>query len=82
MKIFVRVRPNAREERVDKIGDILTVYVKEPPKENKANRRLINLLSEYFKVPKSQIFIVSGMKSKQKIIEIKQHKEGEHGTKK
>ena len=77
MKITVRVRPNAREERAEKIDDVPTVYVKEPPKEDKANRRLISLLSEYFKVPKTQILIVSGMKSKQKLIEIKHHREVE-----
>lgn len=71
MKISVRVKPNAREERIGKTGDMFTVYVKEPPKENKANRALIRLLSEYFNTPKSNICILKGLRSRQKVIEIR-----------
>jgi len=71
MKISVRVKPNMKEEKVEKVGDVFTVYVKVPAKEGRANRAVIELLSEYFKVTKSQIVILTGIKSKQKIIEIK-----------
>ncbi len=71
MKISVIVKPNMNEERIEKEGGIYTVFVKEPARENKANRAVIELFSEYFKVPKSKIFILSGLRSKQKIIEIK-----------
>ena len=71
MKIYVRVKTNMREERVEREDEAYAVSVKEPAKENKANRAVIELLSEYFKVPKSQVFILSGLRSKHKIIEIK-----------
>ncbi len=71
MKISVRVKPNSREEKVEKNNGGFTVYVKEPAKENKANRALIDVLSEYFEVHRSGICILTGFKSKQKIIEIK-----------
>ena len=77
MKISVRVKPNMKEEKVERVDDVFTVYVKEPAKEGKANRAVIELLSEYFKVPKSKIVILSGMKSKQKIIEIKDFREND-----
>lgn len=70
MKISVRVKPNAREEKVEPRGDEFTVYVKEPPKENKANKAVIKVLAEYFKTPKSAVSIVRGLKSRQKVIEI------------
>ncbi len=70
MKISVRVKPNMREEKVEKGGDIFTVSVKEPAKEGKANKAVIELLSEYFNVPKSKIIILSGVKSRHKTIEI------------
>ncbi len=70
MKISIRVKPNSKTEKIEKSGELLTAYVKEPARENKANLALINLLSEYFKVPKSQISIVSGLKSKQKVVEV------------
>lgn len=71
MKISIRVKPNMKEERVEREGDVFTVCVKDPAKEGRANRTVIELLSEYFQVPKSRISILAGMKSKQKIIEIK-----------
>jgi uncharacterized protein (TIGR00251 family) len=70
MKISLRVKPNMKEEKVERVDDVFIVWVKEPAKEGRANRAVIELLSEYFKIPKSQIVILSGMKSKQKIIEI------------
>jgi len=71
MKFFVTVKPKSREEKVEKTERGYIVYVKEQPIENKANIALIKLLSEYFNVPKSHVNIISGMKSRQKIIEIK-----------
>lgn len=72
MKISVRVKTNMKEEKVEKAGNIniFNVSVREPAKEGRANKAVIELLSEYFNVPKSQIFIISGAKSRQKIIEI------------
>jgi len=71
MKISVKVKPNAKVNLVQEIGkDQFLIKVKAPPKENKANIELIKILSEYLKVPKSQISIFSGLKSKQKILEI------------
>lgn len=71
MRISIRVKPRSREEKIERTEDGYIAYVKEQPIENKANRALIRLLSEYFGIPKSQIIISSGMKSKQKIVEIK-----------
>lgn len=46
------------------------VYITAPPEDGKANKKLIELLAQYFKVPKSQIRIVKGEMSRNKIIEI------------
>ena len=70
MKISVKVKPNSKIEKVEEAEGILLIYVKEPPQEDRANQAVINLLSEYFKVPKSRISILKGKKSRQKIVEI------------
>lgn len=70
MRISVRVKPKSREEKIEKIDNGYTVYIKEQPIENRANIALIKLLSKYFNVPKSKINILAGIKSKNKIIEI------------
>ena len=70
MKISVVVKPRSRQEKVEKINNDYIAYVKEPPMENRANKALIKLLSGHFGVPKSQIIILSGAKSKRKVVEI------------
>ena len=70
MKIQVKVKPNSRTEEVLQEGDSFIVNVKEPPKEGKANQAIIKLLAEHFGVPKSQVRILSGFRSKNKVIEV------------
>ena len=49
---------------------MLKVRLTSPPVEGKANKQLITFLSENFKVKKSEIKIVAGLKSREKLIEI------------
>jgi len=71
MKIFVIAKPNSKEEKIEKINsNYFKIAVKEPPLKGMANKAIIRVLSEYFKVSKLNIKIVSGHTSRQKIIEI------------
>jgi uncharacterized protein (TIGR00251 family) len=70
MKIQVKVKPNSKTEEVSQEWDSFTVKVKEPPKEGKANQAVIKLLAEYFGVPQTQVRILSGFRSKNKLIEV------------
>ena len=71
MKLTVRVKPNARKNEVTYAGDgTLTIFVTDSPREGKANKKIIELLSEYLKKPKRCISIVAGFKSRNKIVEI------------
>ena len=70
MKIQVKVKPNSRTEEVSHEGDSFIVKVKEPPHEGKANQAVVKLLAEHFGIPKSQVRIVSGFTSKNKVVDI------------
>jgi uncharacterized protein (TIGR00251 family) len=70
VRISVTVKPNSRVEEVTSDGERLLVKVKEPPKEGKANRAVVKLLSAYFGVPQSSVIVISGLGSKSKVIEI------------
>ena len=71
MKIFVKAKPNANQERVEKIDEQnYVVSVKEPPVNGKANNAIRNALAVYFKTGSSCIKIVSGHTSRNKIIEV------------
>jgi len=71
VKIFVKAKPNAKENKVEETGPArFTVAVKEPPKEGRANAAIAKTLAEHFKVPTSKIRLVSGFSSRNKIFEI------------
>lgn len=71
MKIFVKAKPLAKEEKIEKIDEInFIVAVKEPPKGGKANRAITKALALYFNVAPSQVRLVSGSSSRQKVFEI------------
>jgi uncharacterized protein YggU (UPF0235/DUF167 family) len=49
MKIFVKVKPNSKIEKIEKIKEAeFTLWVNAPAKEGKANQEVIELLSRYF----------------------------------
>ncbi|HLC70353.1 MAG TPA: DUF167 domain-containing protein [Patescibacteria group bacterium] len=72
MKIKLRVLPrSSKNEVVGKMSDgTLKIKLTTAPVEGKANEALVELLAEYFSTKKSKIKIVSGLTSKNKIIEI------------
>lgn len=71
MKINVKAKPGAREERIDPVGENnFVVAVKEPPVQGRVNIAIMDLLADYFGVPKTSVRLVSGFSSRQKVFEI------------
>ena len=70
MKIQVKVKPGSRTQKVTQAGESFIIKVKEPPKEGKANQAVIKLLAQHFGIPQSQVRILSGFKSRNKVIEV------------
>lgn len=72
MKVYVKVKPNSRhrEEVVANDDNSLTIYIKAPAVEGKANLAAITLIAEHFNVPKSRVKLIRGATSKQKIFEV------------
>lgn len=69
--IHLKVQANAREDKIVGFEDyILKIKCKDNRENNKANEKVIKLLSEYFDVPRANIKIVKGMKSSYKIVMI------------
>ena len=68
MKISVKVKPAAKEEKITKVGESeYEVWVKEPPVQGRANAAVIRALADYLGTAQSNIKIVSGFTSKNKI---------------
>ena len=78
MKIFVKAKPGAKEDRVippplKLMPDEREYYVvstKERPVQGQANKAITKLLAEHFNIPRSQIRLVAGNTSKNKVFDI------------
>lgn len=71
VKIEVLLKPASKQEKVEQNPDgIYHVWVKAPPVEGRANKALIEVLADYFHVPKSYVRLKKGLASRKKIVEI------------
>lgn len=72
MLVRVRVTPNAKRPLVVMVAEgSYEAKVDERAEGGKANKRLLEVLSVYLGVPKSSLRIVSGARSREKLVEVK-----------
>ena len=71
MIIEIISHPNSRQEKIMEINPgKFEIWIKQPAVENKANKEIIELLSEYLNVNKSRIKLVRGKTSRYKLFDI------------
>jgi uncharacterized protein len=71
MKIHVSAKPGRKNEYIKYVGRAtFEIAVSEPPIKGKSNAAIIEKLSDYFSIPKSQIELTHGHKARQKVFEI------------
>ncbi len=70
MYIKVRIIPEAKKESISRQGDVFLISVKEPAKQNLANKRLKEILALYFSVPIGKIKLISGHHNRSKIVSV------------
>ena len=66
----IRVTPHAKQNKVVESDGVLRVYTTVAPENGRANSAVIELLSEYFDVPKSRIKILKGLTGRDKVVAI------------
>lgn len=71
MKLDVKVIAGARKNFLKQERELTKVYLTAPAIDGKANKALVEFLSEHFHVTKSAIEIIKGLKSRTKTINIK-----------
>jgi hypothetical protein len=71
-KIYtIKVTPGSKENKIIKLAqNSLKIKLTVAPEKGKANKKLIEFLGNYFKVPKKNIKILAGQTSKTKMIKI------------
>jgi len=69
----MKVKPNSKQQSIieEKDGS-LTVHLKSPPVDGKANKELVELLAKKFAVPKSRITIQVGLTGRNKVVNIQE----------
>lgn len=71
LKIRVKVKTRAKEDRVDRLAEgQYKVWVKAAPEKGRANEAVIEALSKHLGVPRSRILVVAGKTSTQKTVQI------------
>jgi len=68
--INIRVIPRAGRNEIKQEASMLKVYLTAPPVEGKANKLLLKLLAKHFGLKKSQLRIVKGERTRDKVIQI------------
>ena len=71
MLVRVRVTPNAKKAVVVRVAEAsFEVKVDARAEDGRANKRLAEILSEYFEIPKAKISVVKGARSRDKVLEV------------
>lgn len=72
MNVTVRVKPGSKKGPLVQpaLDGSLLVFVREPAVEGKANQAVIELLADYYDVPKRSVQMISGQKSRLKHFKI------------
>ena len=68
--IFVRAYPAAKSEHVELRNDKLYIYVREPASQGLANRRVGQLVADYYGVEAKKLRIISGHTTQNKIFTV------------
>lgn len=69
--VKAEVFADAGEEKLEDLGDgKYRVWVRELPRDNMANRKVVELIAEHYKIGKGDVKIVKGHKSPKKLLEV------------
>jgi uncharacterized protein (TIGR00251 family) len=71
MRLFIKARPNSKEDRVEEVDNThFIIHIKAIAKEGDANRSVIKVVAKYLEIAPSQIILISGHKSREKVLEV------------
>jgi len=67
----VRVKPNSRVCGLEMQDDgTWLARVKSPPVDGKANKELVTLIAQHFRLPRSRVSVKSGASGRMKLIQV------------
>jgi len=82
MYLKVKVTTEAKKESFKKKNEnMFEISVKEKPERNTANKRVVDLLAEHLKTPKSKIRIISGHHRPNKLFSVSENEKASNKQK-
>lgn len=69
-RLNVKVIPKSGRSELKTVGKSLKLWLKATPEDGKANAELVRMLADFFDIPRSSIKIVSGLSSRNKVVDI------------
>jgi len=70
MYIRVKAFPDAKKEHVEVDGERLRIFVREPAQDNRANKRIAELVAQYHGIPVDAVRLISGHHGPNKLFSI------------
>ena len=70
MRLNIKVIPKAKREKLVKEDNMIKAYVKAAPEKGRANKAVIELVAREYGARKSDVVIVTGLTSRNKIVEV------------
>ncbi len=71
MRVRIKVQPRAKRSRIaGRLGDEWKLEITAPPVDGKANKAVVEFFAEALRLPRSAVTIVSGERSRHKVLEI------------
>lgn len=70
VSILVHVKPNSKKTGIEWQENQLFIRLNSPPVDNKANKEVCEVISDIVHVPKGQVSVIRGGKSKEKEIQV------------
>jgi len=72
MKYFIQAKPRAKQNRIEAIDEThFRIWVKSLPRDGEANAAVVELLASFLGKPKSNFQLLSGHRSKNKVVGLK-----------
>lgn len=65
-----KIHTKSSQNKLCQNGAYLEIWVNEPPQDNRANDKVIKVICDYFKCPKSGVKIIKGLKTNNKVISV------------
>lgn len=70
MYIRVKAFPDAKKEHIEQDGERLRIFVREPAQDNRANKRITELVAQHQGVPADAVRLISGHHGPNKLFQI------------